>query len=221
MVEIILNERQAIAVNGNLGLIEDLPIELLHTAIASRKSNLSLNLLKYFEKEDLNKCVNRSTALLSAITNEVEEVALALIKKGVQVNVTEGNGYSALSLAINLGMQKVASALIEAGADFRIVDSSKLNPLTNAIHRKRTNVVLSIAEHADNLSKQDVYYMLRYAYPSSNLRGQILSKIRNINPDTPPLPNSFDSLIYAALAHSKCDVVIGALNYRSQQPTWR
>ncbi|MBL0319348.1 MAG: ankyrin repeat domain-containing protein [Alphaproteobacteria bacterium] len=213
MVEIILNERQAIAVNGNLGLIEDLPIELLHTAIASRKSNLSLNLLKYFEKEDLNKCdANGSTALLSAITNGMEEVALALIKKGVQLNVTERNGHSALTVAINLGMQKAASALIEAGADIRIRDSSELNPLTNAIHRKRTNVVLSIAEHADNLSKQEAHQILRYAY-LSNKRSirPIFSKIRNINPETPPVPSSVNSLALSALQYSSDDVVIEVL----------
>lgn len=82
-------------------------------------------------------CIEGHCPLPWAAAEDDADMATALIEAGADVNATDGNGSTALTLAVENGSNKVAKILIDAGADVDLADDAG-------------NTALSLARYSGN-----------------------------------------------------------------------
>jgi len=105
-------------------------LSLLECAIATKRSDTSLMLIKKGIKLPMDG--NPLNLLEQAAKAGLEDVCLALMKKGFDINKQDSDGVTPLMHAARAGHEKLCLKLIEEGADPRIRNNSGLNLFTDA-----------------------------------------------------------------------------------------
>lgn len=95
---------------------------VLIAAVAGKRPDLATYFMDispnidFLNEKDTNP-INQNTALILAIKTDDKDMALKLIKKGVNVNDPEKNGLTPLHWACMMHQDEVIHALLDAGAD--------------------------------------------------------------------------------------------------------
>jgi ankyrin repeat protein len=87
-----------------------------------------------------------------ACCDKNEEVALALISKGLLINEEDENKNTPLSLAVRAPMPKVAARLIELGANVNAETDYRTTVLTSAIAGGSTDIVALLLAHGSEVN---------------------------------------------------------------------
>ncbi|KAJ3642022.1 hypothetical protein Zmor_028486 [Zophobas morio] len=85
------------------------------------------------------------------------DVIKLLIEKGIDVNVQDGNGKTALLFACRYGVYENAEVLLNSGASINMVDKDKMNALHYALRSRKhnPNVVKLLIEKGIDVNVQD------------------------------------------------------------------
>lgn len=78
-----------------------------------------------------------------------------LIGRGANVNLTDRNGISPLTLAASLGFVEGLEVLIAKGAAIDGTNSAGETPLISAVHRRDMPVIRMLIKHGANLDRSD------------------------------------------------------------------
>jgi ankyrin repeat protein len=90
--------------------------------------------------EDINKrSCSSGTLLHEAIGANQDEISLALIKKGIDINAQDNELRTPLFVAATYQNETVVNALVDAGADINIVDKHGNSALWAALMSSRKN----------------------------------------------------------------------------------
>ncbi|KAL4893446.1 heterokaryon incompatibility protein-domain-containing protein [Aspergillus ambiguus] len=155
--------------------------------------------------------VNRNpAALIKAVQNDDIRQTHALLRKGVNVNVRDTSGASALHYAAEKGNYDAVNALCMYDADPFAQDNSGLTPLVRAVQSQTGQFreviqLLQMFEYGDELKEAREYKQLKEAHFLSNGRRMWIDAIC-INQDDIPERNSQVAIM--SQIYSKADSVV-------------
>jgi ankyrin repeat protein len=121
-----------LSAGASADVVDDKDKTALIVAIESQQPAIALKLVEKTTQLDaqISDTLNfKFTALMLAINVGMEDVALALINKGANLNLQNGDNKTALMFALENGRDKVAQALIEKNADLTLIDKFEGNAL--------------------------------------------------------------------------------------------
>jgi ankyrin repeat protein len=95
--------------------------------------NKMFDTVQFLLKNGVDK--SRNDALISAISNKDEKIALLLIDSGIALGANEDPGETPLFYAIRQPMLPVVKALVLAGADVNYIGLYKTTPLMDAAYQ--------------------------------------------------------------------------------------
>lgn len=111
------------------------------TTLLKKHSVPSILLFRLFQKD---------TRLIQAASDGSIERVATLLSRGVNVNVTDRWGWTALSMAAYGGHETIAKLLLACGAEIETTDVDGDSPLDLATNRGHADVVIAIEEERAN-----------------------------------------------------------------------
>lgn len=121
--------------------------------ILSSRPNLNLNNLDYYGE----------TLLTKAISGKKENVSIALLDAGADINVSNVNNETPLIVAINKNMSEFAKYLVSRGSDINKKDLFQDTALLISIKKKNASMALFLIERGANIFTSDRYGRSPYA----------------------------------------------------------
>ena len=121
--------------------------------ILDSRPNLNLNNLDYYGE----------TLLTKSVGGKKENVAIALLDAGADINISNINNETPLIVAINKNMSEFAKYLIARGADMNKRDLFQDTALLIAIKKKNAPMALFLIERGANIFTNDRYGRSPYA----------------------------------------------------------
>jgi len=102
----------------------------LYLHIIDNEIECAINLINIMDVDTLNtqSYISNVTPLIYAVDNNSNDIAIALINRGVNLDLREQNGYTALSRALTIDNMQLVNILLEAGADSTIQDNYGNSP---------------------------------------------------------------------------------------------
>jgi ankyrin repeat protein len=103
----------------------------LYSYISNNEIEDAIDLINIMDIDTLNtqNHISNDTPLIYAVDNNANDIAIALINRGVNLDLQEENGYTALSRALTRDNMVLVNILLEAGADRTIEDYYGNSPL--------------------------------------------------------------------------------------------
>jgi ankyrin repeat protein len=89
--------------------------------------------------------------LIQAVYDENEEEAIALIKKGADIDARNHKGQTVLALAANRGLKETAELLLEKGTEVDSRDQWGQTPLMRAAYNRHTKTVELLLDHGADI----------------------------------------------------------------------
>lgn len=130
---------------GNFGTLQ-----ILFKASLERDENSIVSIVDYLLAKGAD-CLalypDGKTLLHRTVNGNMDraKVVKLLLKRGIEVDVQDNQGNTALHLAAHNGLRDAARAMLDAHADTTIVDSAKRNPLLRAVLNQKWPVVQMLA----------------------------------------------------------------------------
>ena len=114
-----------------------------NSLLAKTKNAKSENVAEMLVRAGVNpnaRQANGMTALMSAVFNGQEDVAMLLVKKGADVQAS-AKGFNALSLAVERGDKSMVKWLLSVGADANARPDGGLSALEKAQQQQKTELM--------------------------------------------------------------------------------
>ena len=105
---------------------------------------------------NLKKAVLKNKFLLSAQRGEAERLK-AFIRKGIDVNLKDMNGSSALMHAVSNGHKEAVAVLLKNGAEVNATNFLGRTPLMFAGWSENKGIVEILMKNGANIFQQDLY----------------------------------------------------------------
>ncbi len=140
-----------------------------------RKEPKSLS-VKNFKLESLLHC---------AVSKGYKELAKLLIRKGIYIDIKDGEGKTPLHVAAQKGRKELAKLLIKKGANIKAQDKDGWTPLHFAVRLKRKNLAKLFIEKGADIEAQDkddwtpLFFIARW--PHIEIAKLLLQKGANIH----------------------------------------
>lgn len=132
----------------------------LHFALEKNQFKIALLLIHSdnITLDTLNaQDVNGATALMIAINKNQPAIAQLLIEKGVDLNLQESDGFSALMIAAAKDQQQeIARLLVEKGADLNLKTNKDVTVLMIAIGKNQPEIAQLLIEKGANLDLETI-----------------------------------------------------------------
>ncbi|KAK0744672.1 ankyrin repeat-containing domain protein [Apiosordaria backusii] len=144
---------------------------VLHLAVDRVKSDQTLKVLLEYNPDMNAQCAKGNTALHELLENEspVLDLAKMLVKRGVDLEICEKDGYTALRYAIKEGKFEIAKYLVSAKAQINITGAKFGGPLHEACCRADIDKIRFLVLNGGNV----VRYLIEEAGADVSKRGGI------------------------------------------------
>ncbi|KAK6169536.1 hypothetical protein SNE40_020574 [Patella caerulea] len=190
-------------------------------ALASKKGKSELVKLLTITDCDINhQNLRGETALHKAIKNsryyedKKEIIKMLLLQNKINVNLTDVDGQTALSMAVINGSRSITEDLLKAGADVNHCDNTGQTPLMMAVNKKDTvmaNILLKAGadlKPRDRFGRNAIYLAALFNF---SLDLDVLLKYSNLRNEAKSIVNATDkdgkTPFMVAAGHGSKDVV--------------